>query len=84
MTIFLFGCVDIGNPDMILRLNTKYCLDGHIVRYCIAVVRDLIIVPSSSTSKNIHTLTTIFTISFHKQFEVTLTSNFAILFHQQF
>jgi hypothetical protein len=33
MTIFLFGCVDIENPDMILRLNTKYCLDGQMLRY---------------------------------------------------
>jgi hypothetical protein len=28
MPIFLFGCLDIRNPDWILRLNVKCCLDG--------------------------------------------------------
>jgi hypothetical protein len=28
MPIFLFGCLDIGNLDFILRLNAKCCLDG--------------------------------------------------------
>jgi hypothetical protein len=27
MSIFPFGCLDIQNPDLILRLNAKCCLD---------------------------------------------------------
>jgi hypothetical protein len=27
MSIFPFGCLDIHNPDLILRLNVKCCLD---------------------------------------------------------
>jgi hypothetical protein len=28
MPIFLFGCFDIRNPNWILSLNAKCCLDG--------------------------------------------------------
>jgi hypothetical protein len=33
MSIFLFGCLDIQKPDLILWLNVKCCLDSQNEQY---------------------------------------------------
>jgi hypothetical protein len=54
ISILPFGCVDIGNTDIILRLNTKCRLDGQ--KWSIAVVLDFDhYIRSSSTNSNTHT-----------------------------
>jgi hypothetical protein len=77
--------MDIGNSDMILKLNTKCCLDGQ--REIFQFYETLIIILFIN-KKNCNTLyiaawqsatytlsQASFTSSFHNQFHITLASN---------